>query len=50
MVMKPPMDLLILKLIPPYHPAWRGSNKAVSLSVKWRRPHSVTDFLVYQFL
>jgi len=37
------MGLLISKLIPPYHLAWCSLNKAVSLSLKHRRPSSVTD-------
>jgi len=39
---EPPMDL-ISKLIPPYCLVWCSLNKAVSLSVKWRRPRSITD-------
>jgi len=38
------MDLLISKLIPPYH---RGSNKAASLSLKRRHPGSVDVPHVY---
>jgi len=48
---KPPIDLLNLKLIPPYRIAWHGSNKAVRfkrLSRKQRCPGSVKDvFQVY---
>jgi len=38
-----PMDLLISKLIAPYHLPWRGSNIAVSLSLTCRHPGSITD-------
>jgi len=38
---KPPMDLPISKLIPPYCLAWRGSNKAVTLSFKRHRSSSI---------
>ena len=34
---EPPMDLLISKLIRPYHLAWRRLNKAVCLSLHWCR-------------
>jgi len=37
---EPPMDRIV-KLIPPHHLVWYGSNKAVSLSVKRHRPCSV---------
>ena len=39
---EPPMDLLISKLIAPYHLAWRGSKKGVSLSLNYCHPSSIT--------
>jgi len=40
---EPPMDVFVTKLIRPYCLAWRGSNKAVSLSVNRRRSDSLTQ-------
>jgi len=40
---EPPTDLLISKLIQPHCPAWRGSNKVVSLSLKRCCSGSVED-------
>jgi len=48
LAMELPVDLLISKLIWSHHLAWRGSNKAVSLSLKCRHPDStVGAFQVY---
>jgi len=41
--MEPPIDLLISKLIPPYHFVWHSSNKAVSLSVEQHQPLNIAD-------
>jgi len=46
--MEPPMDLLVSKLIRPSCLAWRGLNKAVSLSFNCHRSGSLPDrFQVY---
>ena len=43
-----PMDLPLSKLIRPYHLAWRGSNKVVTLLLNWHWSGSLTDkFQVY---
>ena len=39
----PTMDLLISKFIASYHLAWCGSNKAISLSLMYHHPGSITD-------
>ena len=40
---EPLMDLPISRLIRPYCLAWRGSNKAVTLSLNWHWSGSLTD-------
>jgi len=40
--MEPPVDL-ISKVIPPFRFAWRGSNKAVTMSLNWCQSGNIMD-------
>jgi len=42
------MDLLISKLIPPCNLAWRGSNKTISLSLKWCHLSSIANHVFHK--